>query len=96
MKYTFHPHARKELKEAVAHYDLVSPETGESFLEQVSESISRILSFPEAWAKIRGEVRRCRLNRYPYGVVYELDGSHVFILAVMHLHSKPDYWRYRE
>ena len=92
MKYTFHPHSRKELDGAVAHYDSLSPETGESFLEEISESISRILDFPEAWTKIRGEVRRCRVSRFPYGVLYEIEGSHIFILAVMHLHRPPNYW----
>jgi plasmid stabilization system protein ParE len=96
MKYTFHPHARKELDRAVAYYDSRSQETGESFFKETSESISRILNFPEAWAKIRGEVRRCRVNRFPYDVLYEIEGSHISILAVMHSHRKPDYWSYRE
>jgi len=60
MKYTFHPHARKEPDRAVAYYDSLSQETGESFLKETSESISGILNFPEAWAKIRGEVRHCK------------------------------------
>ena len=73
MKFTFHPHARKELREVVAHYDSVDAEAGESFLEEISKSITRILSFPEACAKIRGEVRRCRVNHFPYGIVYEIE-----------------------
>lgn len=32
MKYTFHPHARKELNEAVAYYGSSNPEVGKSFL----------------------------------------------------------------
>jgi hypothetical protein len=95
MKYTFHPHAWKELREAVAHYDSANPETGESFLKEISESVSRILRFPLAWSKIRGDVRRCRVNRFPYGVVYEIEGLHIYILAVTHLHRKPGYWSYR-
>lgn len=92
MKYTFHPHAWKELREAGIHYYSASAEAGESFRDEISKSISRILSFPEAWPKIRGEIRRCRVNRFPYGVIYEFDGTHVFILPVMHLNRRPNYW----
>ena len=81
MKYAFHPHAWKELREAGTHYDSASEEAGKSFRVEISESNSRILSFPEAWPQIRGEIRRCRLNRFPYGVIYEFDGSHVFIFG---------------
>ena len=95
MKFTFHPHARKELREVAAHYDSVDVEAGESFLEEISKSIIWILSFPEACAKIRGEVRRCSKSLSMW-VVYEIGSSHIFILAVMHLRRKPDYWSYRE
>jgi plasmid stabilization system protein ParE len=92
MKYTFHPHARKELNEAVAYYGSSDPEVGKSFLRELSKTLSRIQSFPEACAKTRSDIRRCRVDRFPYEVLYEIERSKIFILAVMHYRRRPDYW----
>ena len=50
---------------------------------------------PKAWPVLEGEVRRCQTSRFPYGVLYSQEFEGVFILAVMHLHRDPDYWKHR-
>jgi threonine/homoserine efflux transporter RhtA len=40
-------------------------------------------------------VRRCLVNRFPFGVLYSLETTGVFILAVMHNRRRPDYWKSR-
>ncbi|CAN5490471.1 hypothetical protein BH10PSE6_BH10PSE6_28480 [soil metagenome] len=40
-------------------------------------------------------IRRCRLSRFPYGLIYTIDKYDVLVLAVAHLHRRPDYWRDR-
>ncbi|MGI9167057.1 MAG: hypothetical protein ACR2G5_11860 [Pyrinomonadaceae bacterium] len=50
---------------------------------------------PEAWAIHIGDTRRCLLHRFPYGVVYLMVPQGIEIVAVTHLHRKPDYWRDR-
>lgn len=34
-------------------------------------------------------------DRFPYGVIYVLEPDHVWIVALMHLHREPGYWRER-
>jgi len=34
-------------------------------------------------------------SRFPYGVLYSIEPDRVYILAVMHLHRHPDYWKSR-
>lgn len=34
-------------------------------------------------------------TRFPYGVLYAQENSHLFIVAIMHLHREPDYWKHR-
>ncbi len=41
------------------------------------------------------DIRRCRLSRFPYGLIYTIDNGDVLELAVAHLHRRPDYWRER-
>ena len=92
MTYSYHPHARKEFDDATDYYDAIDPELGDDFLEEIDECITRILKFPRAWTRLGGSVRRCRMHRFPYSLIYDLEDEHVFILAVMHSSRKPNYW----
>jgi hypothetical protein len=40
-------------------------------------------------------MRQHRLNRFPYGIVYQVREDEIAILAVAHLHRRPRYWRDR-
>jgi len=39
--------------------------------------------------------RRCLVHRFPYGVIYQVTGEVILIIAVMQLNRKPGYWRGR-
>ena len=95
MSYSFHPHAEKELEEIENHYDRIRQELGNHFREEVELTISRILKFPNAWQPLSQVVRRCRLNGFPYGIVYRVKPSEIRLLAVMHQNREPNYWTYR-
>ena len=96
MNYTFHPHAEKELEQIENHYEGIREGLGNRFRDEIEAAISRILKFPNAWPRLRGSVRRrCRLNNFPYVLIYRLIVTDVRILAVMHDRREPDYWTYR-
>jgi len=40
-------------------------------------------------------IRRCRLRRFPYSVIYTVEAGEILILAVAHQHRKPRYWQDR-
>ena len=52
MRYNFHPDAQRELQEAVDYYDGVDRELGDAFLDEVEQSLERIVKFPDAWAQL--------------------------------------------
>jgi len=87
--------AQAELDEAIAWYAEQAPGLGDAFLIETLKSIKLIEQFPEAWHPLTPQIRRCRLKRFPYSVVYTLDGSEILVLAVAHQHRKPNYWRSR-
>ena len=95
MNYYYHPDAREEASAAVAYYGGISQDLGVGFLAELENSIERILRMPEAWAKHIGDTRRCLLHRFPYGIVYQIESEEIQIVAVMHLHQKPGYWKAR-
>ena len=92
MNYTFHPHAEKELEEIENYYDSIREALGNRFRDEIEMTILRILKFPNGWEPLSPIVRRCRLNGFPYGIIYRVKSEEIRLLAVMHLHRKPDYW----
>jgi toxin ParE1/3/4 len=95
MNYTFHPHAEKELEEIEGYYDSTRKELGNQFRNEMRTTLSRILEFPNAWPSLIAPVRRCRINRFPYEIVYQLKTGEVYVLAVRHERREPNYWMYR-
>ena len=92
MNYSYHPDARQEASAAVAYYAAIDQELGADFLKQLENAITRIVGAPEAWTKHMAGTRRCLLHRFPYGVVYQIRSESIQIVAVTHLHRKPQYW----
>ncbi|HJQ57835.1 MAG TPA: type II toxin-antitoxin system RelE/ParE family toxin [Vineibacter sp.] len=87
--------AEIELDQAVHWYEAQAPGLGDASLIEVLSTVDRIARFPEAWHLLGAGVRRCRLSRFPYGLIYTIDNSDILVLEVAHLHRRPDYWRDR-
>jgi len=88
----FHPEAKRELLDVVAYYDSIELDLGNRFIQEVEQALERIEQFPQAWASLSVNSRRCRLSSFPYGVVYQIAPQGIMILAVMHLQREPGYW----
>ncbi len=95
MKYFFHPEAEAEFIQAIDYYENCSEGLGYDFAVEVYSAIERILAYPKAWTILTDDIRRCLTRRFPYGVLYVEDPENFFILAIMHLHRAPDYWKHR-
>jgi hypothetical protein len=87
--------AQIELDETVAYYNTESIGLGDIFLLEVLNAIERIKHFPEAWHPFSNNTRRCQLHRFPYGIIYQILDTEILIIAIAHLHRKPDYWKDR-
>lgn len=69
---------------------------GERFLGEIFQAGGRISQHPEAWPDISGQVRRCLLNRFPFGLLFRIEADRYYVLAVMHLRREPNYWKNRD
>jgi hypothetical protein len=96
MKFSFHPNAVVELNEAVDYYDACQIGLGAAFADEVRAAVHRILEHPDAWAMLSKNTRRCLTHRFPFGVIYQIAEEEIFILAIMQLNRRPNYWRGRE
>ena len=91
-----HVAAEVELLESAAYYERKRKGLGGEFLDEFDAALDKIEAFPEAWPVYAGEYRRFLLRRFPYGLIYRLESDKIFLIAVAHLHRKPDYWRERD
>jgi hypothetical protein len=87
--------AEQELADAVDYYNEQYPGLGFEFAAEVKITLSRIVSFPNAWPLFSQRTRRCMTNRFPYGVLYQIRTDHILITAIMHLKRDPKKWQER-
>jgi plasmid stabilization system protein ParE len=95
MKVRFLDPAEDEFREAIAYYNDQSEGLGFEFAAEVARTIERILQFPEAWTPLSKRTRRCRTNRFPYGIIYQVREDLILIVSVMNLYRDPDSWKSR-
>jgi len=96
MNFFFHPEAEKEFIDAINYYEGIEAGLGYDFAGEVLLCIQRILEYPQAWTGIDDQIRRSLVNRFPFGVLYSIEENEIYILAVMHLHREPGYWKSRK
>ncbi len=91
----FHPEAAAEIEASVRYYEQQQPGLGERFLTGIEFAMAGVVDSPLAWPVLERDVRR-RLSRvFPYAVLYAVEPDRIFVLAVMHCHQMPGYWRDR-
>jgi toxin ParE1/3/4 len=88
--------AQKELADAMEYYERASPGLGLEFIDEVERTVRRILLQPEAWMRVSENHRRCRMRRFPYGLIYAIERDSILITAVFHLHKHPESWKGRD
>lgn len=91
----FHPDAAAEMMEAAAYYEAQQGDLGRRFLASVQDALNRIQVNPLLYSEVEGDVRRCLTKPFPYGILFRITPDEYVIVAVMHLHREPGYWKGR-
>ena len=95
MTFSFHPEAEAEFNKAIDYYEEIESGLCFDFAIEVHSAIQRSVAFPIAWPVIDGEIRRSLVRRFPFGILYSVENEGIYIIAVMHLHRMPEYWKHR-
>ncbi len=94
MTYRFLSPALTELREAAQYYEDRASGLGADFIAEADAAIDRILRFPETWGRISNRYRQCALRRFPYKVIYTLQGEkEILIVSVFHQSREPQSWQ---
>ena len=92
-KYRFTSAALAELREATLYYERNEPGVGLKFLDEINDTVNRILRSPRAWHPVSARSRRCRTHRFPFGLLYQVRADGILITAVMGFRRNPRRWR---
>ncbi len=95
MKITFLEEAQSELDQAIEYYNSESPGLGAELLNEILNTLDRIVNFPKAWHPLSENTRRCQTSRFPYGLIYSVLENEILIISVSNLHREPDHWKDR-
>ena len=68
---------------------------GLQFIGELNAAIKRISAYPDSYMLIDSTIRRCLIKRFPYSILYGINVDMIVIIAVAHLHRKPNYWQGR-
>ncbi len=97
MNVEYDPAAEHEFGQAVSYYATILPTLADRLIGEVEAVVLRIREHPQAWPPVQGVTgcRRCILGRFPFQIVYRVEGQSIRIYAFAHLSRRPGYWRER-
>ena len=85
----FRPLARLELTEAMEWYENQRPGLGFELKDEVNQLLVRIVSNPGQFRRVRGDIRRALLRRFPYAIHFAAEAQTIVVLAVFHGKRNP-------
>ena len=94
-KNRFTKKADKDIDDAYEHYEEISEELAEDFLDKNDELLERIRETPEQFPKVYKTVRKGLVKRFPYMVLFVMQPVENVIIGVFHQSSNPKKWKNR-
>ncbi len=81
--------ARQEMDDSIAWYESEGQDVGIDFASEIASLLARIADTPKQFRKVRGDVRRAVLSRFPYTIHFLLESNRIVVLAVFHAKRNP-------
>jgi toxin ParE1/3/4 len=90
------PEAEVDLAAAATLYDRLVAGLGERFVAAVELALNRIGQNPHVGAELQDGIRKVRVSRFPYNLIYRVLPTEVLISAVAHHRRRPHFWQTRK
>lgn len=93
MKVRYHALARQDVLDILEFYEKEAGyPTAVRFFFELRRCIRRLTADPNSFPEIRGGIRRCLLDRFPYQINFEIvNPNELKILVVKHQRRDPDF-----
>jgi plasmid stabilization system protein ParE len=95
MRIEFHPAALEEFQAAAQYYAQKQKGLDLRFIEAIQNALIVIQGNPLMWRILEADVRRFLTKIFPYAILYTIESDYILVVAIMHCHRKPGYWRRR-
>lgn len=97
MTWQLTPEAEAELAEVVRFYATqASAKVARNFLSQLERKAQLLTEFPDLGTPTSKGRRLLPIGRYPYSILYRVDGGVVRISAIAAHARRPGYWQARQ
>jgi len=91
----FLPAARLEVIAAQDWYESEAQGLEAQFRSEVDYQVGRLATHPHHFPEGRGDVRRARLRRFPYGLYFRPLQDAIYVIACFHSNRDPKVWQGR-
>jgi plasmid stabilization system protein ParE len=90
------PGARSDFDESFDWYAERSVLAAERFELAVDDALRRIAANPEKFAFVTTLHQACRVERFPFRVIYQVEPERIVVVAIAHAKRRPNYWKRRK
>ena len=87
--------ADRDLAAAASWYEQQQVGLGHKFLDEALSALQLIAEQPLIYPIIHRKTRRTLMHRFPFGIFYRVEESHIVVLAVLHGSRHPYKWQIR-
>jgi len=87
--------AQSEYFDAINYYDDKRSDLGLAFSREIERTINFLVNYPNSGALIAPGIRRCLVTRFPYVIIYKIEGDALTIISVSHSKRYPNHWKSR-
>jgi len=85
--------AKSDFDAAFNWYAARSESAATRFTEEVANAIERAAHQPDRFGRLDTVHRQARVKRFPYRIIFQVDGERVTVVAIAHHSRRPEYWR---
>lgn len=95
MKSRFVSAAESEFADAASFYEDAEPGLGEEFVFSILGHVDLLTKHPNLGREVDSGIRTITIKRFPYSLIYVVEGDEIVLFAVAHQSRRPFYWRER-
>jgi len=87
--------AKLDFKDTFQWYESKIIGLGDEFVHSLNSAVKKIRANPFQCQLQYGEIRKTLLKRFPYQVIYLIEGDKIIVLGVIHSSRDPIIWENR-
>ena len=84
--------AETDYTESLVWYAQRSLDAANDFDLEFDRALNQILSDPQCYPLCDARHRYFLMRRFPFRIIYRIDGDDIRVIAIAHAARSPDYW----